>query len=845
MQSQASIALRHIRSLVAAQSGHYSSDRTLLDRYVEHGEDAAFAALLKRYSPLVLSVCRRVLDDWHAADDAFQATFLVLSRKAHSIRKQQALSSWLHAVAFRVSLRARSKANKHRHSKLPDGCETVSDPLADMTVRELRLVLDEELHRIPAKYSAPLLLCFVEGKTRDEAARQLGCPLGTFSSRLDRARELLRGRLTRRGLGLLTTLSAAHMAQNAEASIVSPALFEATMRATRAFATGKMTAAGSTMALAMAEAAMASMRPRSWKLASIVALVALGILAGGSSIQQAADLPLAQTAQESGAPTAVQPVNENQQAENQRKAAGVEVREETVAHVGNHAGEPKLWVTIEGQGAGIRWVSFSPDGKIMATCCHGNTVKLWDVATCKLRATLRDRIGQISFVVFSPDGKTLAWTEDGTVKLWDVATGKERSTLKGHTGGVVSVAFSRDSKTLASAGWADGTVKVWDVATGKEQTTLTGHAGQPWCVAFSPDGRTLAVGSGTTVLDAPVEIKLWDVTTSEERGTLQGHTGYVFALVFSPDGKTLASGGGYPGTNPKEHGDVKLWEVASGKERAFLKGHTNVVNSVAFSPDGRILASASSDNTMRLWEVASGKERAILKGQDKPTSWISFNNGPKIPSYCTGGATFSPDGKIVAMGSHTAIMLWNMPATQAVDKAAGPAQASNLSPQDLNQLWTTLAGEATKAYHAIHTLSGAPEQATLLLKERLRPASEPNTPQIARLIADLDSAQFTARQKADQDLVKMGEGAEAALRKKLAEQPPLEVRKRIEQVLAKIRLSPESLQALRAVEVLEHIGSPEAKQVLQTLAKGAEGFRLTLEAKASLERLDKRAAAAP
>jgi HEAT repeat protein len=164
--------------------------------------------------------------------------------------------------------------------------------------------------------------------------------------------------------------------------------------------------------------------------------------------------------------------------------------------------------------------------------------------------------------------------------------------------------------------------------------------------------------------------------------------------------------------------------------------------------------------------------------------------------------------------------------------------------EDLDSLWTTLAGEdAVKAYQAMGKLVAAPDQAVPLAKKRLRPTSKSNT-DIARWITDLDNDDFAIREKSSGALERMGEQAEAALRKELAGKPSPEVRQRIERLLSKIEQpSSELLGDLRAVEVLEQIGNSEAKKVLETLAGGDEGFRLTKEAKASLERLNKRVAA--
>jgi WD40 repeat protein len=506
-------------------------------------------------------------------------------------------------------------------------------------------------------------------------------------------------------------------------------------------------------------------------------------------------------------------------AQSQPGVEGDKVEKTSPARVDQDASlskESKVRATLAGHTDMVWSVVYSPDGKTLATGSHDLTIKLWDVSTGKEQTTLKGHGTGVRSVAFSPDGKTLASGIVGSpgatdrIKLWDVATGTERATLMGRGGcdGLGTVAFSPDGKTLATTEY--NPIKLWDVTTNKERAALEGHTGVVSCVAFSPDGKTLASGS----LDKTV--KLWDLSTGKERATLQGHTKKVMSVAYSPDGKTLASA--------SEDKIIKLWEVATGKERAFLQGHSDAVTSVAFSPDGITLASASDDKTIKLWDVASGKDRAFLQGH----------------SDAVRSVTFSPDGKTLASASDDqTVKLWDMPAPKQKESARG------LTPAELDDLWSALAAEdAVKADQAIGTLVGATEQAVALMKERLRPVSEPNAQQIATWIDDLDSDQFHVREKAGAELEKLGERTETVLRNKLTEKASPELRRRIEQLLAKIgQLTPDTMRALRAVEVLEHIGSSEARKVLEALAAGAESTRLNSEAKASLGRLKKRVAA--
>jgi RNA polymerase sigma factor (sigma-70 family) len=214
--------LRHLRTLAAARTAAALSDGELLGRFAERHDEAAFAALLERHGPMVLRLCRRILGHPQDAEDACQATFLVLVRKAASVRKRGSASSWLFGVAARTARKLRaSRARRERDGEV--GEQAAADtPEDDPSWREVRAMLDEELLRLPEKYRAPLLLCYLEGLTRDEAARRLGLSLNRLRSRLDYGRGLLRGRLSRRGVGLPTALLVGLLVQ--EASAVVPAL---------------------------------------------------------------------------------------------------------------------------------------------------------------------------------------------------------------------------------------------------------------------------------------------------------------------------------------------------------------------------------------------------------------------------------------------------------------------------------------------------------------------------------------------------------------------------------------------------------------------------------------------
>jgi RNA polymerase sigma factor (sigma-70 family) len=207
------------------------TDRHLLRRFAAEGEEAAFAALVLRHGPLVLSVCRRLLGDAHDAEDAFQATFLLLARQAGAIRKPDSLASWLYGVAYRLADKMRSQSARRRRLERTAPCPTPADPAAEVTWRELRAVLDEELSRLPDHYRVTFQLCYEEGNTQDEAARRLGWPRGTLKRRLERTRDLLRSRLMRRGITLSAALIGLGLAARMASASVPAPLLDDTLRA--------------------------------------------------------------------------------------------------------------------------------------------------------------------------------------------------------------------------------------------------------------------------------------------------------------------------------------------------------------------------------------------------------------------------------------------------------------------------------------------------------------------------------------------------------------------------------------------------------------------------------------
>jgi RNA polymerase sigma factor (sigma-70 family) len=275
---QFGILLRLLRRRAGEPISGGLSDGVLLDRFVRQRDEAAFEALFWRHGPMVLAVCRRLLPPADA-EDAFQATFLILVRKAASIGRREAVGAWLYRVAYRVALRARTGARPV--AELPSEGPAAAPDEEAAAWRDLRPVLDEAIDSLPEKYRAPVVLCYLEGKTNQEAARELGCPKGTVAIRLKRARERLKQRLGRRGLVMPAALLGVLLASRARAEAVESVLAQTTLKAALGGAAGGTIAgAASPHAIALARGVLRAMFLRKMKL-TVAFLIALGVIVGG------------------------------------------------------------------------------------------------------------------------------------------------------------------------------------------------------------------------------------------------------------------------------------------------------------------------------------------------------------------------------------------------------------------------------------------------------------------------------------------------------------------------------------------------------------------------------------
>jgi RNA polymerase sigma factor (sigma-70 family) len=694
--------VHHIRRLVTPADPVL--DAVLLHRFAHGHEEDAFAAIVARHGPMVLRVCQRVLADSAAAEDCFQATFLVLARKAGSLRRPEALAGWLHGVALHIAAKAR-KTGYRQPAQLPANASELPDPrpdpLAQLTARELLIAVDEEVQRLPEVYRLPVILCCLENLGKEETARRLGWTVGSVKARLERGRKRLEARLTKRGLTLSAALVVVGLSRSAASAAIGPGLRATTTKAALNFAAGMAAEIPGTVII-LAKAALQSMAIGKLKLLTFVAValaitiagaggMALQGLGGGTSIVrpqiQPKSAPSPEVVQIKSAPDPGPRIDASGdplplgalarlgslrfRLGNKLIGLALSPDGKTAITVGGN-NQTQFWDMPTGklirsidfkQGGGGQAVVYSPDGQLAASIRHGG-LHLWEAATGKHLAEVSLKMRNAQCLAFSPTGLILAaggysatygsiektssnsvvslWQWNGTdfKPLWEAKPDHEAPSRGPRPQSIMSLAFSADGKQLATGGYANNIIRIWDVEQGKEVRRFKAAGAQVSALAFAPSENALASGSDNG------ELILWEAAA--EIKTWQSKLpGDVRTLAFAPNGKTLAAGGGteYGRRQGKQNEPfLVLVDSSTGREVRRVSVARDSVASVAFSNDSKIMA-AGLGGTIRVWDAITGKERSISNGHE---NWIS-------------SVAVAEDGKeAVTAGGDGALILWDL-----------------------------------------------------------------------------------------------------------------------------------------------------------------------------------------
>ncbi|MBY0524229.1 MAG: hypothetical protein K2R98_12565 [Gemmataceae bacterium] len=462
-------------------------------------------------------------------------------------------------------------------------------------------------------------------------------------------------------------------------------------------------------------------------------------------------------------------------------------------------------------GYGLFHLAFAPNGGTVIagrTSCMGTTVGRWDADTGRPLGSFYEDRGSLWALAVAPDGKTVATAggfafgnkERSSIQVWDLERGIERGAF-GLGTRAAALVFTHDGKRVISAG-ENGDIWQWELPAGEKRRLIARAGGSLTAVALSPDGGLVAVAHEDG------EVSFWQAGSGKLLRRV-GTSGKLGRLEFSRDGRLLVVGN-------------QIWDVAAGKPLRQFRDGVPGSSHLALSPDGRTVA-AVGEKGVFLWEVATGKQRRTMERPDSG-NWYA-------------GVAFAPHGRTLVTGGRDTL-IWD--ATGRSEEGTLPE--ATFTPRGLDELWADLADEPERAHAALWALVATPRQSVPFLGALLRPTPPIDEQRIQRWIVDLDSEQFAVRQKATDELEKTGERAVPALRRRLETKPPLETRQRIERLLDTLEpIAPprDTLLALRAMEVLEYVGNPDAMDVLKRLATGAPGARLTLEAQSALTRLGK------
>ena len=678
MQPSLGNIVQAIRKLARSESCDDQADEQLLSRFVKDRDEAAFQTLVQRHGPAVLGLCRRILGDAHLAEDALQAAFLILARRAAAIKRRQSLGSWLNRVAYHVALQARQE--RVRQQTRERSYSNIMEPREEKSNAAMSEVLEQELQRLPEKYRAPLLLCYLEGKTKSEAARQLGWTEGSIHGRLERARETLRTRLTRRGVALPAAGLLSALSNQLAPAAVPMALLNTTARSALLFVTGRTTSGLiSIRALSLTQGMLNTMRIANMKmLTGVIALLAvLGVGIANWVIRSSAAEPTASTNQPSSKDT--EPIA----AENRQIRSVLETeRVNHIVFVDNRrllAGENEisLWDLYTGDEKAfgidcpkLQRMTVSPDGQTIAAYSFWQEPNEGRKANPQTKFVLLNaRSGRAIFelhnprdvfAVFSAEGRSVRILVDELEEISkggetvfqsiivETASGKARSkdSFRSPPSAKVRGEYCRneivacDERTVVFMSRA-GDLWICDAITGKKRgrVPVIDHtiAGDPtFWNRLSSDGCFWA----TMELGETGSIYFWDTTTGREirRFPLWARDDgpeYKNLTELTPDSERVVASSPVSG--------LKLVDVKSSKVVATFKDVKK--NEWACSMDGRTIAIGGKGNCVRLCRTDTGEQIRSINGLSGEIVSLAF----------------SPDGSLLAAGcKDKKIRLWDL-----------------------------------------------------------------------------------------------------------------------------------------------------------------------------------------
>jgi RNA polymerase sigma factor (sigma-70 family) len=652
--------LRHLRNRAAPDAFGALSDAELLRRVVAVRDQAAFEVLVWRHGPLVLGTCRRLLGHDQDAEDAFQATFLALARRAPAIAHAEALGGWLFLVACRVALRLRAQAHR-RQARERQGVDlsavaVAPNAAADLERREWSGLLIEEVYRLPSCYRGPIVSCYLQGKTHAEAARELARPVGSMSSLVARGCALLRARLNRRGVTLSAAAFPARLVVTSEA-LPLPLVLRV-VRTAGAFAAG---VAVPGPAADLANGVLRSLMVSKLKVLAGMLLV-LGVLAGGiAGMARPARPQPAGPAPAAAAGTA--PSRTEDEPASRLDRHGDPLPDHALARLGT--------IRFRYGGRGIAFLRFTPDGRTVVVCGEQG-VQTWDAATGKpIHQLFKEATGgDPGGAALSPDGRWLATPGMLNVYLWEAATGRLLRTFvlddrRPFRGPYLCAAFSPEGKVLATPDGRLNRVTLWDPATGRRLrnwlTNRQDDVGQRIvCLTFAQAGKTLVTASANGMIQS------WAADTGQplRQIPLRGRAPSWFPkrLAVSPDGTRLAV---LATREDETDGRILVWDVSSGRQigppvepaaAAKSKGLWGF-ESIAFTPNGKTLV-AGADGTLYACDLAGN---ASLR--------------PVYRNTHASAVAVSPDGKTVGVAVGATVCLVDLASGKDLGASAGHASS--------------------------------------------------------------------------------------------------------------------------------------------------------------------------